>query len=85
MLGLCCCKGFSLVAASGGYSPGGGAWDSHCCGFFCCGAQALGRLAFGSCGTWDLPGPGIEPVSPELTGGFFTAEPPGEALQYFQK
>ena len=27
---------------------------------------------------WDLPGPGIEPVSP--TGGFFTTEPPGKLL-----
>ena len=25
----------------------------------------------------DLPGPGIEPMSPTLTGGFFTNEPPG--------
>ena len=24
-----------------------------------------------------LPGPGIEPVSPALAGGFFTTEPPG--------
>ena len=24
----------------------------------------------------DLPGPGIEPASPALAGGFFTAEPP---------
>ena len=23
---------------------------------------------------WDLPGPGIEPVSPALAGGFFTTE-----------
>ena len=27
---------------------------------------------------WDLPGPGIEPVSPALAGGFFTTEPPGK-------
>ena len=27
---------------------------------------------------WDLPGPGIEPVSPALAGGFFTSEPPGK-------
>ena len=27
---------------------------------------------------WDLPGPGIEPVSPALAGGFFTTESPGE-------
>jgi len=26
----------------------------------------------------DLPSPGIKPVSPALTGGFFTTEPPGK-------
>ena len=26
----------------------------------------------------DLPGPGIEPSSLALAGGFFTTEPPGE-------
>jgi len=26
----------------------------------------------------DLPDPGIEPVSPTLAGGFFTAEPSGK-------
>ena len=26
----------------------------------------------------DLPDPGIEPVSPALTGEFFTTEPPGK-------
>ena len=25
---------------------------------------------------WDLPGPGVERVSPALAGGFFTSEPP---------
>ena len=29
---------------------------------------------------WDLPGPGIKPVSPALAGGFFTTEPPGMTL-----
>ena len=24
---------------------------------------------------WDLPEPGIEPMSPSLAGGFFTTEP----------
>ena len=28
----------------------------------------------------DLPNRGINPVSPELTGGFFTTEPPGLLL-----
>ena len=29
---------------------------------------------------WDLPGPGLEPVSPALAGGFLTTAPPGEPL-----
>ena len=29
-------------------------------------------------GLWDLPGPGIEPLSPPLAGGFFTNEPLGK-------
>ena len=29
---------------------------------------------------WDLLGPGIEPVSPELAGGLLTTRPPGEAV-----
>ena len=28
-------------------------------------------------GMWDLPRPGLEPVSPALTGGFLTTAPPG--------
>ena len=27
---------------------------------------------------WDLPGPGVEPVSPALAGGFLTTAPPGK-------
>ena len=30
---------------------------------------------------WDLPGPGLEPVSPALAGGFLTTAPPGKALE----
>ena len=29
-------------------------------------------------GMWDLPGPGLEPVSPALAGGFSTTAPPGK-------
>ena len=29
-------------------------------------------------GTWDLPRPGMEPMSPVLVGGSFTTEPPGK-------
>ena len=43
---------------------------------------------FSSCGSrdqplrgmWDPPGPGHEPVSPALAGGFPTTEPPGKPL-----
>ena len=29
---------------------------------------------------WDLPGPGLEPVSPVLAGGFLTTVPPRKSL-----
>ena len=29
-----------------------GAWASHCCGFSCCQAQALGHMGFSTCSTW---------------------------------
>ena len=32
---------------------------------------------------WDLPRPGIDPVSPALVGGFFTTEPPGKLRHGF--
>ena len=28
---------------------------------------------------WDLPGPGHEPMSPALAGGFLTTVPPGHS------
>ena len=28
---------------------------------------------------WDLPGPGLKPVSPALAGGFLTTAPPGRS------
>ena len=32
------------------------------------------------CSMWDFPGPGLEPVSPALAGGFLTTAPPGKPL-----
>ena len=40
-------------------------------GLGCCDSQAQLPLR-----TWDLPEPGIEPLSPALAGGFFTPGPP---------
>ena len=34
---------------------------------------------------WDLPGPGLEPVSPALAGRFSTTVPPGKPNKYFLK
>ena len=34
-------------------------------------------------GMWDLPRPGLEPVSPALTGGFLTTLPPGKSQHKF--
>ena len=66
---------------------------SHGGGFSCCEAQALGAWAsvvaahgLSSCGTqaqllcgmWDLPGPGLEHVSPALAGRLLTTVPPGK-------
>ena len=35
---------------------------------------------------WDLPGPGFEPASPALSGGFLTTVPPGKpVIQYFYR
>ena len=56
------------------------------CRFSSCGSWAL-EHRLSSCGTrtqllcgmWDLPRPGIEPVSPALAGGFLTTEPPGKS------
>ena len=44
-----------------------------------CGAWAVHRVSLVARGTWDLPGPGIEPASPALEGGFFITGPPGKS------
>ena len=37
--------------------------------------------------TWDLPGPGLEPMSPALADGLLTTAPPGEShqIKFFKK
>ena len=34
---------------------------------------------------WDLPGPGLEPVSPALAGGCLTTVPPGKPKRVILK
>ena len=67
-----------------------GARASHCSGFSCCRARAL-ECGLRSCGTgaqllhstWDLPGPGIKPVSPALTGRLLSTVPQGKSKTGF--
>ena len=59
-------------------------------GLSSCGLRAL-EHRLSSCGAgalllhgmWDLPGPGLEPVCPALTGGFLTTAPPGKSSHLF--
>ena len=44
------------------------------------GSRCTGLAAHGM---WDLPGPGFEPVSPALAGGFSTTDPAGKSLILF--
>ena len=69
-------RGPPLVAAHGLLLPLASlaaerSWRAR--GLPCCGAQA-----YLLCGTWALPRPGTEPVSPALAGGFLTARPSGK-------
>ena len=88
-LGLCChawafpsCSewGPPLVALHGPLIAGASPIAEH-------GHQARGPSSCGmkavECrlhGMWDLPGPGLEPVSPALAGGFSTTAPPGKPV-----
>ena len=80
-----CVRGLSLVAASGGHS------SSQCAGLSLSrplllrstGSRRAGSVVVAhgpsrsaACGTF--PGPGLEPVSPALAGGFLTTAPPGK-------
>ena len=96
MLSLLLRAGFSLVAASKGSSLAVmcgllllRSTDSRVHGRRSCGSRAL-EHRLNSCGARarllhvisSLPGPGIEPVSPALVGGFSTTEPPGKTPNF---
>ena len=87
LLGLPCCaaKGLSLVEATGA------TLQFRRAGFSLQRLPLLRSTGLRSCGTWaqslpgmwDLPGPGIEPVSPALAGRFLTTGPSGKAYTIF--
>ena len=83
-------RGLSLVAASGGRS------SSRCAGLSLSrplllqstGSRRAGSVivAHGpscSAAMWDLPRPGLEPMSPALAGRFSTTAPPGKPSVHF--
>ena len=81
------CRLFIVVASLVGRAQALGAWASVVVarGLSSCVSRAL-ELGLSSCGTrgylllgmWNLLGPGIEPVSPVLTGRFLSTVPPGK-------
>ena len=71
MPGLCCCAGFSLVAVSGGYSLAAvcrlltvASFLLQSRGSRASGLSSRGVRAWLLQGMWDLPRPGVEPMSP---------------------
>ena len=90
-LGLLAVPGLSLVSMHAGYSWLHAGFSSWWLPLWSMGSRAgrlQGRQAPGvvvqglSCPptVWDLPGSGIEPVSPALAGGFSSTVPLGEVL-----
>ena len=75
--------GATLQLQRVGFSPGG---------FSCCRAQALWHVgSVVAAGVqflpsmWDLPAPGIDPMSPTLAGGFLSTVPPGKSNKFITK
>ena len=82
VLDLCCCTDFSLVIVSGG--------SSLVVVFYLLSLWSMGSIAVAhgpSCSSdrWDLPGPGIELMSPALAGRVLTTEPQGKPWWFFLK
>ena len=92
-------RGLSLVVASGGHSSSrcGGHSSSRCAGLSLSrplvAEHRLQTPRLSNCGSraellhgmWDLPRPGLEPVSPTLAGRFSTTAPPGKPHVCFLK
>ena len=69
------CVGFLTAVASAAAERRLGVWTSVVVAH---GLSSRGTRAQLLCGTWDLPGAGIEPVSLTLQGRFSTSGPPGK-------
>ena len=84
--GSFCYVWFSLVSARGLLSSCSGR-TSSCSGFSCSWSTGSGHMGFISCGVhgyllrdmWNIPGAGIELMSPALAGRFLYTEPQGSS------
>ena len=79
VLGLHCCTQAFCSCGKWGLLSSCGVQASHCSGFSCCKVQALGSWAQLILSMWDLPGPGIKPMSTALSGGFSATGPRGKS------
>ena len=75
---LLLCVGFLQSEQAGPTLQCGARASSHCGGSSCCRAQALECTGFSNCssraqllcGMWNLPRPGIEPMSPAMADSY---------------
>ena len=75
VLGLPCCVWAFSSWSQQGLLSGCNAQASHCGGFFCCGECGLSSLGIGALlphTMWNLPGAGIQPLSPAMPGRSLT-------------
>ena len=88
-LGLCCCAGaFPSYSEQGLFFV---AVHRLIAVLLLLWSMGFGHLGFSSCGAqawmphgmWNLPGPGIEPVSLAFAGGFLSTVPPGKSSLHF--
>ena len=87
------CMGFCWLQRAGvtvcfsvpGSHCGGFSWICRHMGFSSCSTQAryCGSRALLFYGMCNLPGPGLEPMSPASTGRFSSTVPPGKSYLFF--
>ena len=73
------CSGFSCCQAQAVGVCTDGSTLSHCSRLRNCSRQAFEHRIRSSQGMWNLPGPGVQPVSPALAGRFLSTAAPGKS------
>ena len=81
--GLLPSRGAGLLLAVASLVAEHGLYDAQASTVAALGLSSCGSWAQLPCGMWNLPGPGIESVSPALAGGFLSTGPPGKPTLWF--